>query len=296
MPTSEDGGAGRPHIVGGDLLTLLYTTQLAAISQDPWFSRMPSLDQADFVALDLDPSDGVGFGQVLQVARAIRDELASMGAVGFPKTSGASGLHVYIPLPPGTPYEAGLIFCQIVATVVSHKHPRIATVERAVRTRGKRVYVDYLQNIQGKTLASAYSARASDYAGVSAPLTWDEVESGVDREDFTIATVPARVREVGDLWAGLRKAKGVESGQGRQVRPAVAAHQCTCAPVHLTPRESPLYIPSSPWQHGSIREGAGMAVSKLHARETESPTVPAHAPAHGTAFEPYIASDTSFAS
>ncbi len=214
VPTSEEAGdpgqASRPHVIGGDLLTLLYTTQLAAISQDPWFSRIQSLDQADYVALDLDPSDGVGFRQVLQVARAIRDELASIGALGVPKTSGASGLHVYIPLPAGTPYEAGLIFCQIVATVVAQKHPKLATIERAVRARGKRVYVDYLQNIQGKTLASAYSARASEYAGVSTPLSWDEIEAGVDREDFTVATVPARLARTGDLWAALRNSKGVD--------------------------------------------------------------------------------------
>jgi bifunctional non-homologous end joining protein LigD len=212
VPEAGAGGrtTSRPHIVGGDLLTLLYTTQLAAISQDPWFSRIQSLDTADFVAIDLDPSDGVGFKQVLAVARAVRDELASIDAVGVPKTSGASGLHVYVPLPPGTPYEAGLIFCQIVATVVAHRHPKIATIERSVRARGKRVYVDYLQNVQGKTLASAYSARASAYAGVSTPLTWDEVESGVEREDFTIRTVPARLADIGDLWATLRRSKGVD--------------------------------------------------------------------------------------
>ena len=88
------------------------------------------------MALDLDPSDGVKFDRVLDVARAIRDELDALGAVGVPKTSGADGLHIYIPLPPGTPYEAGLLFCQIIATVVAQKHPKIATVERSVRARG----------------------------------------------------------------------------------------------------------------------------------------------------------------
>lgn len=207
---SEAGQPARPHIVGGDLLTLLYTTQLAAISQDPWFSRVGSLAEADHVAIDLDPSDDVPFRQVLDVARAVRDELRTLDAWSIPKTSGASGLHVYIPLPPGTPYEAGLLYCQLVATVVAHKHPRLATVERSVRARGRRVYVDYLQNSPGKTLASAYSARASAYAGVATPLTWDEVEDGVDREDFTIRTVPARLRRVGDLWAALRRAPGVD--------------------------------------------------------------------------------------
>ncbi|PYR36305.1 MAG: hypothetical protein DMF90_10580 [Acidobacteria bacterium] len=97
-----------------------------------------------------------------------------------------------------------------MATLVAHKHPRTATVERSVQKRGRRVYVDCLQNILGKTLAGAYSARASDYAGVSTPLTWDEVDQGVSREDFTISSFPARLLAVGDLWAGLRGSKGVD--------------------------------------------------------------------------------------
>src|SRR6185295_5666865 len=166
-------------------------------------SRVQHPQFTDHVALDLDPSEGVPFRQVLDVARCIRDELARLGATGWAKTSGADGLHVYVPLPPETSYDAGLLFCQIVATVVAHKHPKIATVERSVNARGRRVYVDFLQNILGKTLASAYSARASDYAGVSTPLTWKEVDAGVDRRDFTILTVPSRVDAVGDLWKGL---------------------------------------------------------------------------------------------
>ena len=128
----------------------------------------------------------------------------------MPKTSGADGLHIYIPLPPARRTTPGLLFCQIVATVVAQKHPKIATVERSVRARGTRVYVDYLQNILGKTLATAYSARASEYAGVSTPLTWKEIDEGVRREDFTIKTLPARLKDVGDLWVKLRSSKGVD--------------------------------------------------------------------------------------
>ena len=205
-----DAAQGRRQIVGGNLKTLLYMTQLAAISQDPWFSRVQSPMFADRVALDLDPMPAVAFRRVLDVARWIRDELHLLGDVGVPKTSGADGMHIYIPLPPGTPYEAGLLFCQIVATVVAQKHPKQATIERAVRDRGTRVYIDYLQNILGKTLATAYSARASAYAGVSAPLSWDEVDAGVRREDFTIESMPARLRAAGDLWAPLRASKGID--------------------------------------------------------------------------------------
>jgi bifunctional non-homologous end joining protein LigD len=200
----------RPQIVGGGLKTLLYMAQLAAISQDPWFSRVQTVRFADHAALDLDPAEGLPFSVVRDVARWIHDELDLLGALGVPKTSGADGLHVYVPLPPDTPYDAGLIFCQIVATVVAHKHPKIATVERAVRSRGARVYVDYLQNILGKTLATAYSARASGYAGVSTPLTWQELDDGVDREDFTIVSTPARLKRVGDLWRALRGSAGID--------------------------------------------------------------------------------------
>ena len=188
----------------------MYTTQLAAISQDPWFSRVAHPEFADYAAFDLDPADGVPFARVLDVARWIRDELAALGAWGVPKTSGSDGLHIYIPMPPGTPYDAGLLYCQIVATVVTQKHPKVATIERSVGARGRRVYVDCLQNILGKTLATAYSARASDYAGVSTPLAWKEVDDGIDRRDFSITTVPEILRKMGDLWAPLRESKGMD--------------------------------------------------------------------------------------
>jgi bifunctional non-homologous end joining protein LigD len=201
----------RPQIVGGSLLTLLYTTQLAAISQDPWFSRMGSLEYADHFALDLDPMPGVPFARALDVAQWLRDELEALGATGVPKTSGADGLHIYVPLPPGTPYEAGVLFCQIVAAIVAARHPQHASTERMVKARGKTtVYVDCLQNVYGRTLASAYSARATEWAGVSTPLSWDEVEQGIRREDFTIETVPARLKQAGDLWATIRRARGVD--------------------------------------------------------------------------------------
>ena len=196
------------RFIGGSLITLLYMTQIAAISQDPWFSRVQSALDADYVAIDLDPDDDAPFSRVLEVARWVHDELEALGVPGVPKTSGSSGLHIYVPLPPHTSYESGQLFCQIVATVVASRHPKVATVERTVRARPRgTVYVDFLQNILGKTLATAYSARASDFAGVSTPLTWDEVHAGVDPKDFTIKTAPARFREVGDLWARLRKSK-----------------------------------------------------------------------------------------
>ena len=102
---------------------------------------------------------------MLDVARWIRDELASIGAAGVPKTSGADGVHVYIPLPPGTPYEAGLLFCQIIATVVANKHPREATIERIAQGARQARLRRFPAELAGKTLASAYSARASERCG-----------------------------------------------------------------------------------------------------------------------------------
>jgi bifunctional non-homologous end joining protein LigD len=196
---------GARRLVGGSLTTLLYMTQIAAISQDPWFSRVQSPLHADHVAIDLDPGEGATFKQVLDVARWTRDELGALRIPAVPKTSGSRGLHIYIPLPPKTTYESGQLLCHIVATIVSSKHPKTATIERTVRARPRgTVYVDYLQNILGKTLATAYSARASEFAGVSTPLTWKEVDEGVDPRDFTIRTAPERFAEVGDLWARLR--------------------------------------------------------------------------------------------
>jgi bifunctional non-homologous end joining protein LigD len=199
------------RLIGGSLKTLLYMAQLASISMDPWFSTMDDLHSADQVAIDLDPQPGATFDQILDVAHWVEEELDRVKVQGFPKTSGSEGLHIYIPLPKGTPYEAGMLFCQIIATMVAAKYPKVATVERMVRKRKDgTVYVDYLQNIEGKTLACAYSARGSAFAGVSTPLTWKEVHQRPTPQDFTIDTIHARVKKVGDLWAKMRTHKGTD--------------------------------------------------------------------------------------
>jgi bifunctional non-homologous end joining protein LigD len=208
-PIDEEGP--RDRLIGGNLATLLYMTQIAAISQDPWFSRVADPLHADFVAIDLDPGEGVPFARVVDVARWVKDELDFYQVPAVPKTSGSRGLHVYISLPAGTTYATGQLLCQMIATVVSTKHPRAATVERLVKRRARgTVYVDYLQNILGKTLATAYSARASDYAGVSTPLTWNEVGPALDPRAFTVRTAASRFRQVGDLWRPLRAARPVD--------------------------------------------------------------------------------------
>lgn len=196
----DKGGEAIPQIVGGTLQALLYGVQLGSISQDPWFSRVGSLEYADMVAIDLDPMPGVPFRQVLDVARWLREAIEVLGLPAVAKTSGASGLHIYFPLAPETSYQSGLLLCQILATTVASRHPEAATVERSVARRGRTVYVDYLQNIRGKTLASAYSARASEFAGVSTPLRWADLDDDIRPEDFTMQSVRERLAAVGDLW------------------------------------------------------------------------------------------------
>jgi bifunctional non-homologous end joining protein LigD len=196
------------RFVGGSLTTLLFMTQIAAISQDPWFSRVQSENDPDHSVLDLDPMPGVPFATVRDAARWVHDELEHLGVASFPKTSGATGLHVYIPLPPRTSWTTSRLFAELIATTVAQRHPRAATIERAIGARGRRVYLDFMQNTRGKTLATAYSARGTDDAGVSTPLQWAELDTNVDRGDFTLMTIEARLRQVGDLWAALRGAGG----------------------------------------------------------------------------------------
>jgi bifunctional non-homologous end joining protein LigD len=202
------GGSTNLRIVGGDLPTLLYTIQLGAISVDPWHSRVQSLDHADYTIIDLDPGPRAPFGRVVEVARWAKEVMDSLGLHGALKTSGSSGLHIYIPLPPDTPNEAATLVAQIVATRVAEEHPRVATIERWVKSRGAaQVYVDYLQNIIGKTVAGAYSARANPNAMVSTPLDWSELTDDLDPREFTIETAPKRFAEAGDIWAAQLKKK-----------------------------------------------------------------------------------------
>jgi bifunctional non-homologous end joining protein LigD len=153
------------------------------------------------------PGESTPFARVLDVARWLRDELESLKVPAVPKTSGSSGLHIYIPLPPAR--RTTRASCSARSSRRSWRRDTESGHRRAHgRRRGRgTVYVDYLQNILGKTLATAYSARASEFAGVSTPLTWKELDDDVNPRDFTIATAPARFPPGGDLWARLRASK-----------------------------------------------------------------------------------------
>ena len=204
----NDDGVKAERIVGGDLATLLYTVQIGCISVDPWHSRIGSLDAMDYTILDLDPGPRATFDRVVGVARWVKEELDARGLRAALKTSGSRGLHIVIPLPPRTPYEAGLLLAQLIATRVAEAHPREATVERSVKARPPAaVYVDYLQNVRGKSVASAYCVRARAGATVSTPLQWKELNESLDPRELTIETIPARSVKLGDIWTSALKAK-----------------------------------------------------------------------------------------
>ncbi|HEY8833381.1 MAG TPA: DNA ligase D [Gemmatimonadaceae bacterium] len=203
-----DGGEKQRRIIGGDLLTLLYTIQLGAVSVDPWHSRVQSLEYADYTVIDLDPGPRANFDRVIQVARWTKEVIDGFGLNAAIKTSGSTGLHIYLPLPPRTPNDAATIVAQMIATKVAGAHPKEATIERAVKARGAAtVYVDYLQNIQGKTVASAYSVRAKPGATVSTPLEWTELTDDLDLRAFNLANAAERFEEVGDVWAEAMRKK-----------------------------------------------------------------------------------------
>jgi bifunctional non-homologous end joining protein LigD len=203
-----EGGEKQPRFIGGDLLTLLYTIQLGAISVDPWHSRVGSLEYADYTIIDLDPGPRANFARVIQIARWTKEVIDSFGLNAAIKTSGSTGLHVYLPLPPRTPNEAATLVAQVIATKVADSHPKEATIERFVKARGAAtVYVDYLQNIQGKTVAGPYCVRAKAGGTVSTPLKWTEINDNLDPRDFHLGNAAERFEEIGDIWSEAMKKK-----------------------------------------------------------------------------------------
>ena len=196
-----DGGEKQPRYIGGDLLTLLYTIQLGAISVDPWHSRVQSLEYADYTIIDLDPGPRANFARVVQVAHWAKEVIDGFGLHAAIKTSGSTGLHIYLPLPPRTPNEAATLVAQLVATKIAVAHPKESTIERFVKARGAAtVYVDYLQNIQGKTVAGPYCVRAKPGAPVSTPIAWTELTDDLDPRDFNLGNAAERFEKTGDIW------------------------------------------------------------------------------------------------
>lgn len=203
----SEGGQLQERLVGGSLATLLYCTQLGAFECNPWNARVQSLETPDFTIIDLDPGPKAPYRRVVEIALWVKEALDHLGLHAVPKTSGASGMHIVLPLPRGTSESAAERVAQVIATAVAGAHPKVATVERSIAARGDtRVYVDYGQNSRGKTVAAAYGVRAKPGATVSTPLAWDELTPSLDPREFTIGTVPERIRRLGDLYAaGMKK-------------------------------------------------------------------------------------------
>jgi bifunctional non-homologous end joining protein LigD len=187
--------------------TLMYLNNLGCIEINPWNSRIKTMDNPDYLIIDIDPSEKNTFEEVIEVARVIKDILDKASAVSYCKTSGASGLHVYVPLKAAYPYDQARAFAEIVASLVLEQLPKTTTMERSLSKRKNRIYIDYLQNKRGQTLASVYSLRPVPGATVSTPLNWKEVKSGLSPSKFTIHNTLKRIEKMGDLFQGVLKEK-----------------------------------------------------------------------------------------
>jgi bifunctional non-homologous end joining protein LigD len=189
--------------------SLLHFVNLGTIEQHPWHSTVKRLAKPDWIAIDLDPKRAP-WENVLQVAMVVKEVTDEIGLKAFPKTSGSSGIHVYVPLKPINEYEKVAEFAKLLAGEVARRAPKIATVERSIAKRKtNQVYVDWMQNARGKSLAAAFTARAKPKATVSMPLTWQQIESGVKITDFTIRNVADLVKKKGDPWATFFKERQV---------------------------------------------------------------------------------------
>ena len=197
-----------------DLATLVWIINLGCIDLNPWYARCDDVDRPDYLHFDLDPvspkpgEPDVPFAKVRDVALVVRDALQSLGMPSYPKTTGSRGIHVYVPIRRGPLQKEVWTFAKSFAQTLAAAKPELITAEYRIAKRpAGRVLVDYNQNAWGRTLSSVYSIRPKAKATASAPVTWDEVEAGVDIDDFRIDNMRQRVADVGDLWAPLAEAK-----------------------------------------------------------------------------------------
>jgi bifunctional non-homologous end joining protein LigD len=207
--------AGRPitYAFAQDRASLLYLVNLGCIDQNPWMSRSPTLENPDFVLIDLDPHE-CPFDKIVDAALVVKRTLDRIGLTGYPKTTGGDGMHIYIPVKPVYTYEETRTFAELIARLVVAEQPDLFTTPRAVAQRKKGcVYFDYLQNGYSKTISAPYVLRAYPGAPVATPLEWSEVKHGLLPSQFHMANARERFAEKGDLFAGvLRKPQRIEEG------------------------------------------------------------------------------------
>jgi bifunctional non-homologous end joining protein LigD len=183
--------------------SLLYMNNLGCIELHPWHSTIYQLDHPDYAIIDLDPSDENTFEQVIETALVAKSILKKAGIEGFCKTSGASGLHIYIPMGGKYSYEEARDFTKLLCYFIQEKLPKLTTMERSIKKRGPKIYLDYLQNRQGQTIVAPYSVRPQKHATVSMPLRWSEVKPGLKITDYTIKTVPKIVAKRKDPFKAI---------------------------------------------------------------------------------------------
>lgn len=217
---SESNDKDIDYIYCNDKATLAYLNNLGCIDMNPWNSSLPDLDHPDFLVLDLDPSKKNTFDEVIETALQVNEVLKSIKIDGYCKTSGSTGIHVYIPMGGKYDFDQVKDFAHILMKQVHEQLPKITTLERSLQKRDdKKIYLDYLQNRTGQTLASAYSLRPKQGASVSMPLEWNELKPGLKPTDFNIHNALDRIKEKGDLFKpvlgkGIDMMKALELLQG----------------------------------------------------------------------------------
>jgi bifunctional non-homologous end joining protein LigD len=191
------------YILADDRAALLYLTNLGCIDQNPAMSRVGSVENPDFILIDLDPVE-CPFWKIVEAALLVKAKLDAMGLTGYPKTTGGDGLHIYVPIDPHYTFEQARSFAEVIARLLSAERPDLFTTPRSVEKRQKnRVYFDYMQLADFKTISAPYVVRAHDGAPVATPLAWDEVKSGLEPGQFTLGNAMDRFSRVGDLFEGV---------------------------------------------------------------------------------------------
>lgn len=193
---SESSEKDIHYIVCNDVETMAYLNNLGCIEFNVWTSRVHQIEYPDYLVLDLDPSDNNTFDDVVEVALAVQSVLDRCQIKGYPKTSGSSGIHVYIPMGAQYNFDEVKDFGHVLMQNVQELLPDLTTLERSLKKRSKnKIYLDYLQNRKGQTLAGVYSVRPRDGAPVSMPLEWKEVKRGLHPTDFTISNALRRLKK-----------------------------------------------------------------------------------------------------
>lgn len=208
FPYTTSDGEEKEYLLGNDEAALLWMASLGCIEMNPWFSRSKSPDNPDYCVIDLDPDKNT-FDQVIQVAQMVKQVLDQVDVPCFPKTSGSTGMHIYIPLGAKYNYDQSQMFANIIVKLIHQQVPEFTSLERMVANRNGKMYLDYLQNRPGATIAGPYSLRPKPGATVSMPLDWEEVKPGMKMTDFTIFNAMDRLKETGDLFKGIL-GKGID--------------------------------------------------------------------------------------